>query len=156
MNLGVHPLVGILILVVAVVGAVIGVRRRPSLDAPLVVLAVFTSFILGTHLRQVERYWLQVTPWVVYFATVALVELGRAVRSSPAASPRPSWPFPLVVVVAAHLVILPGRVSDARDFNDAGRPAVRPVEPGRRSRSTTPSSSSRRPIRSSPSTGPAP
>jgi len=133
LNLGVHPLVGILILLVAAVGAVIGIRRRPSLDAPLVVLAVSTSFILGTHLRQVERYWLQVTPWVVYFVTVALVELGRAFGG------HRRWAsvivaVPLVVVVAAHLVILPGRVSDARDFDQAGgwqfgpsNPAVDPV-----------------------------
>jgi hypothetical protein len=128
LNLGIHPLVGILILLVAVAGAVIGVRKRPALDAPLVVLAVFTSFVLGTHLRQVERYWLQVTPWVVYFATVALVELGRAFgRHRRIASMIVA--IPLVVVIAAHLVVLPGRVGDAREFNDAGHRQSGPSNP---------------------------
>jgi hypothetical protein len=128
LNLGIHPLVGIMILVVAVVGAVIGVRRRPSLDAPLVVLAVLTSLILGTHLRQVERYWLQITPWVVYFATVALVELGLAFgRHRRLASVVVA--IPLAVVIAAHFVVLPAKVSDARDFNDAGGHQSGPSNP---------------------------
>ena len=128
LNLGKHPVVGIAILILAVVGAVLGVRRRPKLDAPLVALAVFTSLILGTHLRQVERYWLQVTPWVLYFATVALVELGRAFgRHRRIAGAIVA--IPLVVIVVAHLTVLPGRIADAQDFNDAGHRQFGPSNP---------------------------
>ena len=128
LNLGEHPLVGIVILIVAVIGAIIGVRQRPFLDAPLLVLAVFTGLMLGTHLRQVERYWLQVTPWVVYFATVALVAIARAAgRYRRVASAVVA--VPLLVVIGAHLVVLPGRVADARDFNQADRQQIGPSNP---------------------------
>jgi hypothetical protein len=128
LNLGKHPVVGIAILAVAVVGAVLGVRRRPKLDAPLVALALFTSLILGTHLRQVERYWLQVTPWVLYFAVVALVELSMVfARHRRVAGAVVAIPF--VVLVAAHLSVLPGRIADARDLNDAGSRQFGPSNP---------------------------
>jgi hypothetical protein len=84
--------------------------------------------MLGTHLRQVERYWLQVTPWVVYFATVAFVGVARAAgryRRFAAAGVA----VPLLVVIGAHLVVLPGRIADARDFNRAGRQQIGPSNP---------------------------
>ena len=128
LGLGEHPRLGLAIIIVAVVGAVIGIRQRPTLDTPLFVLALFSALAIGTHFRLVERYWLQVTPWVVYFATVALVALARAVR------PRARWvavlaAAPLVAVVVAHLVVLPGRVADARDFDEAGRVQIGPADP---------------------------
>src|SRR6056297_206019 len=73
LGLGEHTLIGVGILAVAAAGIVIGVRRRPTLDAPLVLLALLSAAALSTHLRRVDRYWFQVTPWVVYFATVALL-----------------------------------------------------------------------------------
>jgi len=128
LNLGRHPLVGIAILVVAVTGVVIGVRARPRLDTPLAVLAVVTALTLGTHLRQVERYWLQVTPWVVYFVMVALVAAARAVpRYRRIAAGAVA--LPAVLVVGAHFVVLPGRVADARDFDRTGRAQVGPANP---------------------------
>ena len=128
LGLGERPLLGIAILVIAAIGVVIGVRQRPLLDTPLFVLALFTALTIGTHFRQVDRYWMQVTPWVVYFATVALVGLARAVRG------RARWvslvaAAPIVAVVVAHLVVLPGRVSDARDFDAAGRTVIGPASP---------------------------
>ena len=128
LGLGERPLLGIAILVIAAVGVVIGLRQRPLLDTPLFVLALCTALTIGTHFRQVDRYWMQVTPWVVYFATVALVGLARAVRS------RARWlslvaAAPIVAVVVAHLVVLPGRVSDARDFDAAGRTVIGPASP---------------------------
>lgn len=128
LNLGRHPLVGIAILVIAVIGVVIGVRVRPRLDTPLAVLAVITALTLGTHLRQVERYWLQVTPWVVYFVMVALVAAARAVpRYRRIAAGVVA--IPAILLVGAHFVILPGRVADARDFDRAGREQVGPANP---------------------------
>jgi hypothetical protein len=45
----------------------------------------------STHFRMVDRYYFQVLPWVLYFATVAVLELLEAVRAT--------WPD--VVVAAA-------------------------------------------------------
>lgn len=126
--LGDRPVLGIVILVLAVVGAVIGVRRRPALDTPLVVLALFSALLIGTHFRQVERYWLQVTPWVVYFATVALVSLASAIGRRNRIVGLIAI-APLVIVIAAHLVVLPGRVSDAREFDRDGRSQSGPSNP---------------------------
>ena len=85
LGLGQHPLVGIAILGLAAAGAVIGVRRRPALDGPLLLLALGSTLLISTHLRKVDRYWFQVTPWVIYFAAVALVELERTRVPPPAA-----------------------------------------------------------------------
>lgn len=73
LGLGIHPAVGIAILLVAALGALIGVRRRPDLDTPLLVLGLFTATVIGSHFRTIERYWFQVNPWVLYFVSVALV-----------------------------------------------------------------------------------
>ncbi len=126
--LGDRPFLGIVILVLAAIGVVIGIRRRPSMDTPLFVLALFTALLIGTHFRQVERYWLQVTPWVVYFATVALVGTARAIGRRHRLAGLVAI-IPLVVVIVAHLVVLPGRVSDARDFDRAGRYQSGPSNP---------------------------
>jgi len=99
LGLGDHPVVGIGIIAVAAAGAVIGVRRRPTLDLPLLVLVLGTTLLIGTHFRQVDRYWFQITPLVLYFVTVALV--------------------------AAHLIVLPGKIADARDYDAAAAPARR-------------------------------
>jgi hypothetical protein len=128
LGLGVHPLLGVAILATAAIGVVIGIRQRPMLDTPLFVLALFSALVIGTHFRQVERYWLQVTPWVVYFAVAALVGLARSVGG------RARWvafvaAAPVVAVLVAHLVVLPGNVSDARDFDAAGRVQVGPASP---------------------------
>src|SRR6056297_4164910 len=122
LGLGIHPVIGVAILVLAAVGAVIGVRRRPDLDTPLLVLGLLTAVVIGTHIRQVDRYWFQVTPWVVYFATVAVLAVARRVldrRTTPAVRQRRRRVaattvavVPLLAVTAAHLVVLPGKASD--------------------------------------------
>ena len=137
LGLGDHTAVGVAVLVVALIGAVIGVRRRPTLDAPLLLLAALSALAISTHLRRVDRYWFQVTPWVAYFATVALLAAfgwlfarwGRSVRIATAVAL-----VPLGVLVVAHGVVLAGDISDAQQYNDAGRvqsgpsnPAVAPI-----------------------------
>ena len=137
LGLGDHTAVGAAVLVVATMGIVIGLRRRPTLDLPLVVLAVLSALAISTHLRRVDRYWFQVTPWVVYFATVALVAAlgwvftrwGRSARVATAIAL-----VPLGALVVAHGVVLAGDISDAQQYNDLGRvqsgpsnPAVAPV-----------------------------
>ena len=132
LGLGDHTWVGVAVLVVALCGAVIGVRRRPTLDTPLLLLAVLGALAISTHLRRVDRYWFQVTPWVAYFATVALVAAfgwlfarrGRSVRLATAVAL-----LPLGALVVAHGVVLAGDISDARQYNDDGRVQSGPSNP---------------------------
>ncbi len=129
LGLGRHPLVGIAILGLAAAGAVIGVRRRPTLDGPLLLLMLASAMVISTHLRRVDRYWFQVTPWVVYFATVALLAIGQLVFTRRQQVGRAIALAPLAIVVVAHLVVLPGKVGDAREFNAAGRVQSGPSNP---------------------------
>ncbi len=132
LGLGDHTAIGVAVLVVALIGAVIGVRRRPTLDTPLLLLAALSALAISTHLRRVDRYWFQVTPWVTYFATVALVAAfgwlfarwGRSVRIATAVAL-----VPLGVLVVAHGVVLAGDISDAQQYNDAGRVQSGPSNP---------------------------
>jgi hypothetical protein len=134
LGLGDNTTIGVVILAIAAVGAVIGVHRRPTLDGPLLLLAVLSALAISTHLRRVDRYWFQVTPWVLYFATVALL---AAVTWALAGRPRAALAValaPLVILVGAHGVVLVGDIGDARQYNDAGRvqsgpsnPAVAPI-----------------------------
>ena len=72
------------------------------------------------------------TPWVAYFATVALVAAfgwlfarwGRSVRIATAVAL-----VPLGVLVVAHGVVLAGDISDAQQYNDAGRVQSGPSNP---------------------------
>ena len=135
LGLGDHTSIGVLVLVVAAIGVVIGVRRRPTLDGPLVLLAVLSALAVSTHLRRVDRYWFQVTPWVVYFATVALMAgIGWlfALRALPARVARLATVaalLPLGALVVAHLVVLPGDISASREYDDAGRVQSGPSNP---------------------------
>jgi hypothetical protein len=117
------------VLGIAAAGAVIGVRTRPTLDLPLLVLTVVSTLMISTHLRKVDRYWFQITPWVLYFATVAFVALGTFVFRRRALLGRFVALAPLVAVVVAHLVVLPGKITDARDFDAAGRVQSGPTSP---------------------------
>jgi hypothetical protein len=132
LGLGDTTTIGVAVLLLAVVGAVVGVRRRPTLDAPLLLLALLSALAVSTHLRRVDRYWFQITPWVVYFATVALVggigwlfaRWGRSLRVATAAAL-----VPLGALILAHGFVLAGDISDARQFNDLGRVQSGPSNP---------------------------
>ena len=120
LGLGERPLLGIAILGLAAAGAVIGVRRRPALDGPLLLIALGSSVAIGTHFRRVDRYWFQITPWVVYFCAVALFAVGALLMQRHRTIGRLVATVPLLAIVVAHLVVLPGRIGDAQDFNAAG------------------------------------
>jgi len=132
LGLGDHTAIGAAVLVLAAIGVVIGIRKRPALDTPLAVLAVLSALAVSTHLRRVDRYWFQVTPWVAYFATVALVGVlgwllarwGRSMRIATAAAL-----LPLGALVVGHAVVLAGDISDARQYNDLGRVQSGPSNP---------------------------
>lgn len=140
LGLGDHPAIGVVVLVVAAIGVVIGLRRRPAIDGPLALLGVLSALVISTHFRRIDRYWFQVTPWVVYFATIALLAgagwlLAR--RTVPARIARVATVAALVpfgALVVAHTVVLAGDISDVHEYNDAGRvqsgpsnPAVAPI-----------------------------
>lgn len=129
LGFGVHPAVGVAVFVLAVAGAIIGVRARPHLDGLLLLIAVFSALTIGTHFRQVDRYWFQVNPWVVYFATVALVAAARVVLQHRATAIRVVAVAPLVGLVVAHLVVMPGHLAEVREFNEDGRVLSGPTNP---------------------------
>ena len=133
LGLGNHPALGTLILLLAVAGMVVGCVRRPRLDVPLAALTVLSAIAVSTHFRMVGRYYFQVTPWVLYFATVAILAAVAAVI--PARDERVGRVAPLVAVlpllylVAVHLVVLPDDVRAAQDFDRSGRQQVGPTDP---------------------------
>ena len=135
LGLGENAAIGVALLLLALVGAVVGVRRRPTLDGPLLLLAVLSALAISTHLRRVDRYWFQVTPWVVYFATVALLAGAAWLLARPALPARAARLatvaalVPLGAVVIAHFVVLPGDISDSQEYNDAGRVQSGPSNP---------------------------
>jgi hypothetical protein len=129
LGLGEHPLVGIAILALAAAGAVVGVRRRPALDLPILMLALGSTLVISTHLRKVDRYWFQVTPWVLYFVTVALVTLAAAALGKRRQLGTALALTPLLAVVVAHLVVLPGKIGDVRDYNAGGNVQSGPTNP---------------------------
>ena len=129
LGLGEHPLLGIAILGLAAAGAVIGVHKRPALDAPLLLLTLASALAISTHLRKVDRYWFQITPWIVYFCAVALLAAGALVIRRHHTIGRLVAVVPLVAIVMAHLVVLPGKVGDAREFDAAGRVQSGPSNP---------------------------
>lgn len=127
LGIGDHPAIGVTFIVLALVGAVLGMRRRPALDGVLVLTALFSALTISTHFRLVDRYWFQVDPWVLYFAVVGVVELARfALRR------RERWSLglavlPILWLVIVHVVVVPSRIGDARDFDDSGRKQVGPT-----------------------------
>ena len=133
LGLGWHPAVGAVVLVAMVVGMGLAVRRRPGLDGHLVLVTLATMFAASTHFRMVDRYYFQVLPWVVYFATVAVLELlvpfGRRAGSWSRRVPTAVALVPLLYVLVVHAAVLPGDVRDARRFDDAGRQQVGPTHP---------------------------
>lgn len=129
LGLGDRAAIGGIVLVIAAVGAVIGVRRRPRFDGAILVLAVLSSFLISTHIRKVERYWFQVTPWVVYFAVVACIALAHLVVRRRKQVATLLALAPLAALVVGHSLILPGDISAVAKFNDAGRVQIGPANP---------------------------
>ena len=130
LGLGRHPAIGVLVLVLAAAGMVIGCWRRPRLDVPLAALTVLSAATVSTHFRMVGRYYFQVTPWVLYFATAAVVAgAGVVLRRRDRRLVELVAAVPLLLLVAVHIAVLPGDVGDARDFDARGRPQVGPTDP---------------------------
>ena len=130
LGLGSHPAIGVVILALALVGAVIGIRRRPALDGPLAAVAMLSAVAVSTHFRMVGRYYFQVTPWVLYFASVVMVEAVRVVWRN--RDPRFVAVFaalPLLYLIGVHGAVLPGDVGDVRDLDRIGQQTLGPTDP---------------------------
>jgi hypothetical protein len=146
LGLGWHPVVGVMVLCLAAIGMAVAVRRSPGLDGHLTLVALASMFAASTHFRMVDRYYFQVLPWLVYFATVA-VSAGVALmirallgRRDGSVGPRSGrigggrvvtvlTVMPLAFLLSVHAAVLPGDVRDAQRFNDAGRQQVGPTHP---------------------------
>jgi hypothetical protein len=137
--------VGAVILLIALAGVVVGVRKRTFLDLPLGLLALFSAMIIGTHFRTVDRYWLQVTPWVLYFAAVAVDGCELGVRPAPRDR----------LVARCHPTAVPRRGARRRAGRRVSAPAISTTQGAPRSgpptrrlhRSTRRSSTTRHPMR---------
>jgi hypothetical protein len=130
LGLGSHPALGAFILGLAIVGMIVGCRRRPALDVPLAAITVLTTLAVSTHYRMVGRYYFQVLPWVVYFATVAVAAGVQWAARSEARQVVPRLAvLPLVYLLIVHAFVVPGDVAEARDFNRGGQQQVGPTNP---------------------------
>jgi len=137
---------GLLLLALALAGIVVGLRKRPGLDGPLAAVTVVSAIAVSTHFRLIGRYYFQILPWILMFATAAILAavfavVGLVARSSHEperrATPQRAWlslsavlaTLPLAFLVALHVAVLPGRIATAMDFDRAGRQQVGPTHP---------------------------
>lgn len=140
-----HKWVGLVILLVALLGAVLGIRRRPHLDGFLFAVALFSLLAVSTHFRMVGRYYLQVLPWVVYFCIVAVTEVLISIRAVFAVDdetdePRPAgrvfpWAvlvvpvLPVVWVFMVHAKVVPDQIGAIADDTANGFVHIGPADP---------------------------
>ncbi|MFM7045625.1 MAG: hypothetical protein ACKOYG_08790 [Ilumatobacteraceae bacterium] len=134
-----HPRLGLSLLVIAAVGMVLGIRRRPRLDGFLAAVTVLTLLAISTHFRMVGRYYLQLMPWLAYFVVVAVSEVMRAVVGAVrrGAPPGRGWRVALAVVpvlpvlwvVGVHLKVVPEQIGRIADDDAAGFVHVGPANP---------------------------
>ncbi len=130
LGIGRHPAIGVVILVLAGAGIVVGCIKRPKLDIPLAAIGLFSMATVSTHFRMVDRYYFQVLPWVLYFAAQAVIALVQVSREAEVRRVAPIIAaIPLLYLVAVHAAVLPGDIGDARDFNRAGRQQIGPTDP---------------------------
>jgi hypothetical protein len=128
LGVGSHPLLGALVMGLAVLGMVVGCRRRPGLDAPLAAITVLSALAVSTHFRMIDRYYFQILPWVVYFATVAVAAGAEwALRSRSRRMVARLAVLPLACLLVVHAFVLPGDIADTWHANRGGRQQVGPT-----------------------------
>jgi hypothetical protein len=117
------------LIVLAAIGAVVACVKAPRRNVPLAVLCLTTMLVIGTHLRMVARYYMQVTPFIVFFVAMLLLYvvgwLGRLLARRPlqlagrrAVALLAAAPFLWLAVY--HATDLPRRVDAAQVFNESG------------------------------------
>jgi hypothetical protein len=131
-----RPVYGLIVICLAVAGAVIACAKSPRLNVPLVTLMATTMLVIGTHFRMVARYYFQVTPLVVLFLTILLVtaaaEVAMIVRSGSARVRNVMVGLalaPLAWLVVIHLWSIPSKIDAAARFNDSGSVQSGPTNP---------------------------
>ena len=130
LGIGQHPLIGVLVLLLAGAGMVVGCITRPRLDVPLSVLTVLSAVTVSTHFRIVGRYYFQVLPFILYFAAAAIIAAVQAVRSAEVRRAAVAVAMlPVAFLVGVHVVNLPSDLADVRDFNADGRQQSGPTNP---------------------------
>ena len=129
LGLGQPPVFGRWVMGLAALGAVIACIKAPRRNVPLAVLGVTTMLVIGTHLRMVSRYYMQITPIIVFFVAMLLLYvvgwLGRLVARHPlSGDDRRGLALlvaaPFLWLAAYHATSLPARVDAAQAYNDAG------------------------------------
>ncbi len=129
-GLGSHPAIGAFIIALAVVGAVIGIRKRPGLDGPLAAVTVLSAIAVSTHFRMIGRYYFQIAPWVLFFATVAVTEAVRLVwRNRDQRYVAVFAALPLLYLVGVHAAVLPGDIQQVQDLNQTSEQPMGPTDP---------------------------
>ena len=130
------PVYGLIIICLALAGAVIACAKSPRLNVPLTVLMGTTMLVIGTHFRMVARYYFQVTPLIVLFLTILLVTAAREVadilqrRSTHLRRYLVALALaPIVWLSAIHVWSIPSRVDAAARFNDSGSIQSGPTNP---------------------------
>ena len=115
LGIGAHPLIGTLLLLLALAGMVVGCIKRPRLDVPLAALTVLTALTVSTHFRIVGRYYFQIVPCILYFAAAAVVAGVQALRSAEVRRAAVAVAvLPLVFLVGVHAVNLPSDLADVQ------------------------------------------
>ena len=141
-----RPVFGRWMIGLAAVGAVVACVKAPRRNVPLAVLWLTTMLVIGTHLRMVSRYYMQITPLIVFFVAMLLLYvvgwLGRLVarRPLPLGGRRvvallAAAPFLWLAVYPRHRSAPPGR--RGAGVQRLRRRATRPgpgAEPGRHGR----------------------
>jgi len=131
-----RPVFGLIVIGLALAGAVVACAKAPRLNVPLAALMVTTMLVIGTHFRMVARYYFQVTPLVVFFATMLLVSAAREVVAL--AGARPRWfrsaavalaLAPVLWLTTIHIWSIPSRIDTARRYNDSGAVQSGPTNP---------------------------
>lgn len=122
------------LLVIAVAGMILSCVWKPRRNLPLTTVTVITMLIIGTHPRWVNRYYLQVTPLIVYFVAIApiaawhLLAEGSWLRRRLGARRLRVATLALAVAVAApalwvtkfHVTGWPKQIDRVATYNDNG------------------------------------
>ena len=130
-QLGLHepPVFGRWMIGLAALGAIVACVRAPRRNVPLAVLCLTTMLVIGTHLRMVARYYMQITPLIVFFVAMLLLYvvgwLGRLLARRPLAlTGRRAVALlaaaPFLWLAVFHATDLPRRVDAAQAYNDSG------------------------------------
>ncbi len=130
-QLGLHepPVFGRWMIGLAALGAVVACVKAPRRNVPLAVLCLMTMLVIGTHLRMVARYYMQITPLIVFFVAMLLLYvvgwLGRLIARRPLAlTGRRAVALlaaaPFLFLAVYHVTDLPRRVDAAQAYNDSG------------------------------------